>query len=219
MRFFSRKKVAPANSAALLDQITLKPASIDPPTDRDVGWEYLYFAAELKKYLDSLRPHYLEISSGRAPARRETSPNPAQDVRDAMHSISTTVGFVDYIFQPEHVAAAFGGPNSNGDAAQLSLIARQISGVFANLVNIVDDMRSASFGQFQKVANDVAESCLLPLQQIQAFGDEVAKSFPAFVDQARRGTMPTEPVTLTLKITMDEEVSRRLMEDIDRVHP
>ncbi len=215
MGFFTRRAKPGNTAASMLEQITIKPATIAPPADHDQGWEYLYFASELKTNIDGLAPDYDAMLVTSLSRNSPKSPNPFVDVRDAMTTVGTTVGLIDYIFQAANLEKGFGKPGEPGDEAHLSLMARQIAGIYANLLNVAMDLKSTNLGSFQKVGNDVAASCLQPLQEIRAFSDTVGSSFEKVVVELRQGIAPSKPLVLTLTLTMDEAVSQRLMSDLE----
>ena len=89
--------------------------------------------------------------------------------------------------------------------------------VYAELIAVSRLLKSRNYGAFQAVAAEVASMSYTPLKEIRDFSELVSTSFQKAMGEVRQGITPKEPLTLTLKITMDDEVVERLSRSLNQL--
>lgn len=208
MGIFTKKSVPVDNHQELLAQITWVSSSVAKPADQELGWEYLFLASEIERCLGEALPKYQSMMS--ATIFSSSSGDPIGDIREAMDAMGTSIGFVPLIFDSKNIEKGFGAPGTPGSEVDMTRIACEITGVYVNLINIAKDLKTTDFGKFQSVATDIADSCLTPLKEIRDFSSEMSSSFKKVIAEVRKGEVPSEPLTLQLKITMDDAILERI---------
>ena len=214
-QLFSRDARRHQQALEMLEHIAYIPGTIGQPADREAGWEYLYLAAELARYLSALEPTRLElVNVTTAPAGPPVA-DPPGELTHAMETISTTVALTETIFSPAHLEGAFGPPGVPADVVAIAHIASELAGVYLNLIHVALDVKSTNFGQFHDVATDLADVCLGPISQIQAFSAALSDNVQRVAEGVRGGQAQTTPLQLALTISVDDAVMARLNGHLD----
>jgi hypothetical protein len=214
--FLSRRAHGVVNQR-LINQIVYTPNTVVQPKSLEHGWEYLYFASELARYLAELKP---EADEFRAIGHRTSVAKYGRhfhDLTEALNTIGITVGLTEYLCSPEHLALGFGDTATASNPVKIARIAGEFAGVYRNLVRIGHDLATTHYGAYTELANEVSDTVLAPLREIEAFSKELTEKIPVAVAQVRAGQPMSEPLRIHLVITMDDGVAHRLMDEVNRL--
>ncbi len=217
MGLFSKKRSNASEPRKSLEDIVWRPERVVAPIDHEMGWEYLYFAAELARGLSDNKGAFDEMMSTTLAGGAQVSAQPFEEIQQMMEELSSTVGFIEEIFSPANMVKGFGEPGVQGNETSISHLSCEIVGVYAELIAISRLLKSRNYGAFQAVAGEVASMSYTPLKEIRDFSDLASTSFQKAMGEVRQGITPKEPLTLTLKITMDDEVVERLSRSLNQL--
>jgi hypothetical protein len=201
----------------LVDQIVYEPSTFVRPADLEHGWEYLYLSSELSRYLAALKPEADELRALPHRTTRAQYGHHFADISEAINTIGITVSLTEFLCSPDHLQRRLHPTRGRVMPADVALLAGEFAGVYRNLIHVAHDLKTTHYGQFTALADDVADTVLAPLAELEAFADQLATSVPAAVAQTRRGEVMTEPLRIQLTITMDDEVAHRLFDELARL--
>jgi hypothetical protein len=173
---------------------------------RPDGWEYLLFAAVLRRRMDALeskyRDHRLRFirPSPGSPPYADESDFFISAFRDARVLTDNFNRLFDNVAQDR----AFGVPGESGDPAEIEHVASRMIDVYEGLIDWAARVRATPLDdEFNKVVELASRFVDQPIQQFRDFVERVV----AETDQlpaALRAESPG-PITLTLTITLSIE--------------
>jgi hypothetical protein len=187
------------------------------------GWEYLLFAATLRRRMDALEPAYRDHSVGyAAPGGPRVRWDVAGDyLRDAFATASSLAGNVDRLLSPESQERVFGKEGEPGDAEGIDHLATRVIDVYGALLHWAAELRSAVVPEHFERATEIAISFIeLPIEQFRQWVDTVVSEIdrlPALLRQGEPDDGETIVLNLTLTIAMAEGVVDDFNDELERV--
>jgi TIR domain len=188
---------------------------------RSAGWEYLLFAAVLRREMDALEPKYRDYELGYA---RPTY-GPLLDVSEtskflagAFQHVRAVLANFNRIMDPKAQERAFGPLGTPGDAERIRHLAERVIAIYNDLLDWAARLRSAAVDhRFQRVVELVSASIEGPLRQFREFVDEVVAEIDRLPALLREETTEPRRIVLTLTLSMDEEVEKELSYELERL--
>lgn len=186
---------------------------------RPDGWEYLLFAAALRREMASLEEKWRDHSLGYVrPVGDPLDELAARDLLQAvLHEAPIVVGNVERLLSPESNELAFGAPGTPGDSDQIKHLAKRVIDVYGELLDWSSRVRGARVPDpFEHVFTTASRFVDLPIRQFREFVDEVVREADA-IPAALRNDEPDEPISLilTLTLSVDEAVEEEFAQEID----
>ena len=223
MGFFARRRARRLAAEYALyenyeDRIRWQPTEHVGPADKEMVWEYLYFASEVARGIAAFEADYQELlhqrtMSAKGPA--EDVPGSIQHIKDAAASIGISAQLLEKILNPTRLEIAMGPQGNAGNEEEIAKLAHGIVGAYANMIHIAHDLRSSHPDKrIQPLTKDTSDMVLLPLEQIRAWSAELTRLISELVAKFRSGNPVTEPLRIALTITMDPSVTAKFNRDI-----
>jgi hypothetical protein len=182
------------------------------------GWEYLLFAAVLRRKRDELEPKWREHEA------RCRQPSEAmlgeRETLDRMSGVfDEAAAIVDDMmlhFAPESQERAFGKLGESGDPQRITEFAEVIVAAYSELLDWSARLRASSVPErFRGIFDIAGEHADLPLRQFREYIDRVVDELDGLPAALREGRPIT--VVLTLTLSLDDEVQERFTRELDRV--
>ncbi len=185
---------------------------------RPPGWEYLFFAAALKREMAALEEKWRDHRIGYV--RPAGQPLDEAEARDLLQSIfreaPATVGNVERLLSPESTELAFGAAGEPGDSDQIEHLAKRVINIYGELLDWSSRVRGARVPDaFEHVFTTASRFMDLPIRQFREFVDEVVRETDA-IPAALRNEEPVS-LTLTLTVSIDEAVQQEFNRELDEL--
>jgi hypothetical protein len=186
--------------------------------DRPLGWEYLYFAGQLRHERDRIEAKYrdhelrypwrtgIEVSHG------DIRGYLARASQEASHLSQT----LTQMMSPAAQARAFGAPGQPGDPDRLFHLAKRWNSVYEQLMDWAADLRAVrAMPEYSKALELLARYADGPVERYREFVD----SLVTMVDKlpAAVATGKTIRLELTLVLSIPDEVYDAFMAELDRL--
>jgi hypothetical protein len=181
------------------------------------GWEYLLFAAVLRRRTADLEPRWREHEAGfRPPSQSKVSEREALDQLNSVFPESgAIVNRMMVYFSPEEQERAFGKLGESGNPDRIRDLSEGIVGGYAALLDWSARTRATGLPErFRAIFDLAGEFQDLPLRQYRAFVDEAVRSLDELPAGIREGRDLNVKLGLTLSI--DPEVQKRFYEELAR---
>jgi hypothetical protein len=174
------------------------------PTDHEAGWEYMYFASEIARGIQECQPRYLEYQSQTTSPTGESVVDPGANARALTDELSASVAQVDQVFNPTVLERAFGAPGEPGNEAAIRSAAASICSIYAEMISWGIRVRSFDVDSGWRPVYAALSKCVgLPLHQVQDFSAALSAGVSRVVTHIRSGNESSEPLNLTLTLTID----------------
>ena len=175
---------------------------------RQDGWEYLYFAAVLRRELNALEPKYHDHEIGFAAPQ----PGAVLDAQECLvlfsaanREVLTLMGNVERIFSPAAKENAFGPLGEPGDPERIDHLASRIIAVYEGLLDWAARIRGTPVeDNFVPAVNVLSRFVGLPILQFREFVEKVV----ADIDRLPTMLLSSDdqpPITLTFELKLDME--------------
>ena len=171
--------------------------------ERPFAWEYLLYAAELRRAFERLEPAYRDHALSYAPR----SPDHLDDaaalryIRTATTDLTRVVATVDRLFSATAQRAAFGGPGEPGDPDRITHLAHRLAGVYEELLTWAADLRSTTIEHpvLRRLADAAARLTDRPIETLRSFVVDCVRETARLAD----GESPTVDLTISLTVSDD----------------
>lgn len=207
------------NSSMLLERV---PRSPDEEAallrKRPDGWEYLLFAAILRRKMNRLEPKYRDHELGYVQPHGAVldEVQAISLLEEAFHHAGVVTENVERVLDPQAQVLAFGPFGENGDPARIEHLAERLIDIYESWLDWAGSLRGAAvperFERAFRLANSFVDA---PIEQMRDFVNRTVEEcdrIPALLREE-------EPVrmTLDLTITIGEGVESALAQEIDRL--
>jgi TIR domain len=197
----------PAEEAALLRR-------------RPDAWEYLLFAALLRRQLDALEPKYrdheLRYAEPVLQSVLDDAEVPAFFDSAFKHVLALLANF-NRVMNPEAHERAFGRLGEQGDAARIEHLAGRLIDVYEGLLDWAARMRGTVMpARFERARELVSSFVDRPVLQFREFVDRVVLEIDRVPELLRDGTEPIR-IVLTLTLSMEEGLEDEFQRELDRL--
>lgn len=203
------------------DDGTSPPVPLARPLDqanRDPGWEYLCFGAELARGLAEHQAEFEDYKTGFVRPTGERVDDPLAHMQELLNENAMTVGNVTRLLSPETLESAFGTPGEPGDEVKIRHVAAGLVEVYATMIAWGQRVRGASVPSvWEPVYWALSKNVDMKLRQIQDFSSGVSASVEKVVGDLRAGREPTDTVTLTLNFSNDPEAVKEFNDALQTV--
>jgi hypothetical protein len=194
--------------------------------ERPEWWEYRLYAGVLvegrialeDKWLD----HELRLPSG--PRRSIDSEAVTDFLSRELNWVSRQVTAIDRVFDPKTLERAFGAKGEAGDPAVIKSVARGVIRIYDSFLDWAAALRNTSVAEdYEEVLELIARMVDGPARQIRDFtqyvGDQIARLPLLLKEAGESGATVESPMTLTLtlSLTIDEQVQNELSSAFDRL--
>ena len=186
--------------------------------ERPTGWEYLYFAGllhtEREAFEDKYRDH--EAHYGPPSGERVNDHDAIAYLRRALDDISLLVRTLSALMDPAVQERAFGAPGVAGDPERIRHLATRWTAVYGGLLAWSARLRGASkTAECEPAFEMLARFADFPLNQYREFMDRLLQEVDRLPHRiAAKGKIHVE---LTLVLTIDEELSAQLTQELARL--
>ena len=187
---------------------------------RPPGWEYLLFAGVLAQGKAALEPKWRdhEMSYVRPAGLRLTDAEVADFISSAMDEAQVYSGNLGRTLDPHVQERAFGLPGVPGDPDRIKHMGQRLITMYEDFLDWSAHVRATRVSdQFQPLMQMTAKFLDDTLSQVRAFIDRLVAEMDRLPTLLAEGT--DEPITLTMELVLsiDEERSRALHEELDRL--
>lgn len=184
-------------------------------------WEYWLYAGALRVGLDALEGKYRDYEMGFAPQTGET--HFGRDAFEFLRAVPVRalnlLSNFNAIFHSDVQSRAFGEPGQPGDADRILHLAQRFLDVYESFLDEAARIRGTALpGEFEDAQRAAAEYGANAVRQIREFIAECIESVNSLPELAEGHSEDGEPLTLTLviELTVDDEVSARFIEGIQK---
>jgi hypothetical protein len=185
---------------------------------RPEAWEYLLFAAVLRRGMDALEPKWRDHE-----LRYTSWGGPAMDIDDAyaalMNSfdeVQAIIGNVERLLNPESSERAFGAIGESGHPDRIIHLAERVTGIYGELLDWSARLRAAvvpkPLDSVFKLASAMADR---PLQEIRDWVDLAVAEIDCLPAALREGTQVD--LVLSLVLTMDDELLAQFNDELRKL--
>lgn len=196
---------------------TVWPSKTIEPHDHEVGWEYLFFAHCLEVDLAVHHVLFEGFVDGTNVAPAVVIDDPDRDLVAQLASGQAIIEVIPELFSSSSLERAFGVSGEAGNEDELRHLSQGIAHVFLEMLSwgqhlcsvAVDDDVASAYQALSRVA-------LLPLQQILAFSHALSLGTARVVSEIRAGLEPSEPLVLTLTISVDDDAMAAFHDAVGR---
>ena len=186
---------------------------------RPDGWEYLLFAGRLRRKTDSLEGKHIDFETGFAPVgSRSLDMDEAIALQNsALAQIRVVTDNFNRLFAPDSTERAFGKPGEAGDADRIIHLADRIVGVYEEYMDWAAALRGALVPRrMRRVTDALADHATGPVRQFREFVDTVVTEVDQLPALLREPDSEPRTITLTLVLSIDEAVTERFRDELDR---
>lgn len=220
------KEVTEANGVSLFQIPTTEGDQARIIEECPEWWEYRLYAGTLvegrieleDKWLD----HELRLPSG--PRRSIDSEAVTDFLSRELNWVSRQVTAINRVFDPKTLERAFGAKGESGDPAVIKSVARGVIRIYDSFLDWAAALRNTSVTEdYAEVLELIAQMVDGPARQIRDFtqyvADQIAR-LPLLLKEAEESGATVESpmtLTLTLSLTIDEQVQNELDSAFDRL--
>jgi hypothetical protein len=188
---------------------------------RPSGWEYLLFAAVLRRRMDALKPKFSDHELRYAVPSYE----PVLEGYEATERISAAFRHASAVIQnfsrlldPVAQECAFGPLGKAGDPASIEHLARRLIDVYEGLLDWAARLRGLPVEErFERVVELSSSFVDKPVGQLLDFVGRVVAEIDPLPSLLREESPEPISIELTCTLSIDEEVQRELSDELARL--
>jgi hypothetical protein len=185
------------------------------------GWEYMLLAGLLVQGVGAHEDEYRDHEA-RFSMRSDAVVRDAQDaVAFVQGEISAVRAIVDNwseLINGGALIRAIGEPGEPGDPARIRHVADRMTSAYVAMIAWAARIRGAVRpGEYDTALGLLARFADRPLKQYRSFVDEIVGVTDQIAETLARGETPAMHLTITLTLSIDEEVTEAFGDEMDRL--
>ena len=188
---------------------------------RPPGWEYMLFAAVLRREMDALESKYRDHELGYAPPAHGSVLDGAEAttfLSGAYRQVRGLLANFNRLMDPKSQELAFGPLGQAGDPARIRHLAERVVDVYEGMLDWAARLRSTPVAdRFQRALDLSSAVVSQPLRQFREFVDHAVAEIDRV--QGLLDEEVEEPITvvLTLTLSIADGLAEELQRELDRL--